>query len=238
MIDLSSFPDACNVAVIGAYGGIGQALVKQLQGHPQIDQIYCFSRRSPDTITMDICDEQSIKDAVSSINGPLHLIILATGLLHDENIMPEKSIRDLNADNMRKLLDVNTIGPALVAKHFIPLLPREEKSVFAALSARVGSISDNRLGGWHSYRVSKAGLNMIIKNTAIETARKCKEAAVIGLHPGTVDTGLSLPFQSHVKEGKLFSADKSAQHLLRVLNDVTPEDTGKIFAWDGQEVKP
>lgn len=139
---------------------------------------------------------------------------------------------------MSRVMAVNVIGPALVAKHFLPHLPREGKSIFAALSARVGSISDNSIGGWHSYRASKAALNMVLKNVAIETARKYKSAAVIGLHPGTVDTGLSAPFQSNVKDGKLFTSQQSAQYLLSVLNNANAESTGKIFAWDGQEIQP
>ena len=152
--------------------------------------------------------------------------------------MPEKSLRDLDAETMRKVFEVNTIGPALVAKYFIPLMAREGKGVFSALSARVGSVSDNRLGGWHSYRASKTALNMIIKNISIEAARKYKELSVIGLHPGTVDTGLSEPFQSNVSEGKLFSPESSARYLLDVVNGVQASDSGKVFAWDGQEIEP
>jgi NAD(P)-dependent dehydrogenase (short-subunit alcohol dehydrogenase family) len=138
---------------------------------------------------------------------------------------------------MKRVFEINTIGPALVAKHFLALLPREGKSIFAALSARVGSISDNNIGGWHSYRASKAALNMVLKNVAIETARKYKDTAVIGLHPGTVDTGLSLPFQRQVEADKLFSPEKSVHYLLNVLNKIDSKDTGKIFAWDGKEIQ-
>jgi NAD(P)-dependent dehydrogenase (short-subunit alcohol dehydrogenase family) len=238
MIDLSSFPSPFNVAIIGASGGIGKAFLEELEGHEQVGQIYSFSRNAPDTITLDLCDENSIKAAAAIVDKPLHLIILATGLLHDGDLMPEKSLRDVSLDKMSRVMAVNVIGPALVAKHFLPHLPREGKSIFAALSARVGSISDNSIGGWHSYRASKAALNMVLKNVAIETARKYKSAAVIGLHPGTVDTGLSAPFQSNVKDGKLFTSQQSAQYLLSVLNNANAESTGKIFAWDGQEIQP
>ena len=238
MISLSSFSEPINAAVIGSSGGIGTALVKELKASQKVENIFPLSRSGKNGISIDICDEASIKNAVSNIDVPLHLIIVATGLLHNENIMPEKSIRDLNAEKMRKLYDTNTIGPALIAKHFIPLTPRNGKSVFVAISARVGSISDKQLGGWHSYRASKAALNMIIKNTAIETARKHKESAVIGLHPGTVNTNLSSPFQSNVKEGKLFTPDQSAKYLLEVINKIDHTDTGKIFAWDGKEIQP
>jgi NAD(P)-dependent dehydrogenase (short-subunit alcohol dehydrogenase family) len=238
MIDLSSFTSPFNVAIIGASGGIGKAFLEELEGHEQVGQIYSFSRNAPDTITLDLCDENSIKAAAAIVDKPLHLIILATGLLHDGDLMPEKSLRDVSLDKMSRVMAVNVIGPALVAKHFLPHLPREGKSIFAALSARVGSISDNSIGGWHSYRASKAALNMVLKNVAIETARKYKSAAVIGLHPGTVDTGLSAPFQSNVKDGKLFTSQQSAQYLLSVLNNANAESTGKIFAWDGQEIQP
>jgi NAD(P)-dependent dehydrogenase (short-subunit alcohol dehydrogenase family) len=237
MINLSSFPTPLNVAVIGATGGIGKAFLEKLEGHKQIDNVYSFSRSPAENIALDICDEESIKNSISSIDKPLHLIILATGLLHDDNLMPEKGLRDLTLENMRKVIEVNTIGPALVAKHFLSLLPREGKSVFAVLSARVGSISDNSLGGWYSYRASKSALNMLIKNISIEVARKHKSAAIIGLHPGTVDTSLSKPFQGQVTPTKLFSTDQSAGYLLDVINGISHKDTGKVFAWDAQEIK-
>ncbi len=120
----------------------------------------------------------------------------------------------------------------MVAKHFLPLLPRQGKSVFAALSARVGSIGDNRLGGWYGYRASKAGLNMIIRTLSIELTRSKPEAICVGLHPGTVDTALSRPFQSSLPPGCLFSPERSAGELLKVVDKLTCEDTGRIFAWD------
>lgn len=245
MIDLSSFPQPFNAAIIGASGGVGRAFVDTLGNHEAIGKLYAFSRTQPDTLApnvdyfpLDICDEIQIKDAAAHIDTPLHMVIIASGLLHDKDLRPEKCINALDPEIMERVFIINTIGPALIAKHFIPLLPRTGKSVFASLSARVGSISDNRLGGWYSYRVSKAALNMIIKNTAIETARKYKETAVIGLHPGTVDTKLSSPFQGNVKDGQLFHPQQSVEHLLQVLNTVNPKETGKIFAWDGQEIQP
>ena len=238
MVDLSSFVQPINAAVIGASGGIGQALVSALEQSEYVDHVFCFARNAPNAMPMDICDEESISHAAAQINKPLHLVIVATGLLHDENIAPEKALKDLSADNMWRLFEVNAIGPSLVAKHFIPLLPREGKTVFAAMSARVSSVSDNRLGGWHSYRTAKAALNMMIKNIAIETGRQNKETAIIGLHPGTVDTSLSLPFQGNVPEGKLFAPEQSAQYLLNVINQISHADTGKLFAWDGEEIEP
>ncbi len=239
MINLSAFPEPFNAVVIGASGGIGKAFGQALESHDHTSHVFKFSRQPQDgCFPLDICDEEQIKEAADSIHKPIHLVIVSTGLLHDKDLLPEKSINTLDQEMMERLFLVNTIGPALIAKHFIPLLPRADKSVFAVLSARVGSISDNRSGGWHSYRASKAALNMMIKNIAIETARKYKKAAIIGLHPGTVDTNLSSPFQSNVKEGKLFTPKQSAGYLLDIINQVKAEDTGKIFAWDGQEIQP
>lgn len=238
MSDLTSFPEPISAAVIGASGGIGNAFVQILENHDRVERVFTFSRQQDSDFKIDICDEESIKQATAQIDSPLNLVIVATGLLHDKDLLPEKDVRDITADKMKRLFEVNTIGPTLIAKHFIPLLPRTGKSVFASLSARVGSISDNRLGGWHSYRTSKAALNMMLKNIAIETARKYKEAAIVGLHPGTVDTNLSEPFQGNVKEGSLFSAGQSAGYLLNVIDQVQSKDTGKIFAWDGSEIPP
>ena len=136
------------------------------------------------------------------------------------------------------MLYLNTVGPALIAKHVLPLMPREGRSVFAALSARVGSIGDNRLGGWHSYRASKAALNMLVRNFAIEMGRTHKKAAIVGLHPGTVDTELSEPFQKGLPEGQLTDAVEAARNLLRVLDGVSPEDSGEVFDWKGERVVP
>ena len=150
--------------------------------------------------------------------------------------MPEKSLRELSAANLERNFLANTIGPALVAKHFLPKIQRNKRALFVALSARVGSIADNRLGGWYAYRASKAALNMLIKTTSIEIARSHKQAIVVGLHPGTVDTNLSKPFQKHVPSDKLFSANYSAKKLVSVLERLSAEDSGKVFAWDGSEV--
>lgn len=139
----------------------------------------------------------------------------------------------LTAEHLLRDYRVNTVGPALVAKHFLPLLPRDRRAIFAALSARVGSTSDNRLGGWHSYRASKAALNMILRNLAIELVRSHPQAIVAGLHPGTVQTRLSEPFQRGVQPEKLFTPEHSAGRLLSVLDGLAPADSGGVFAWDG-----
>jgi NAD(P)-dependent dehydrogenase (short-subunit alcohol dehydrogenase family) len=242
---LSKFGNDLNIAVIGASGGLGRASIEHFSAQSNVKKIHAFSRstikfdhQKIQSHFIDITSETSIKEAINSIENAqrFDVIIVATGLLSDENIVPEKSIRDLNLDRFHEVFAVNAFGPALIAKYFLPRLQRNRKSVFACLSARVGSISDNQLGGWYAYRASKAALNMILKNAAIETARRHKEACVIGLHPGTVDTSLSKPFQGQVNEGKLFTPQYSSTCLLKVINDVTPDQSGKVFAWDGTEV--
>lgn len=198
----------------------------------------------------DALDEQQLSAAKETIqhsltehqHAPVRLIVVAIGTLHQKgkagttSIQPEKTWRELSAETMAAIFATNTIAPALIAKHFLPLLPRKGRSVFAVLSARVGSISDNRLGGWYSYRASKAALNQIIKTTSIELARTRPDAICIGLHPGTVATGLSKPFQANVAEGKLFTPQSSASYLLNVIEDVKQQQSGALLAWDGSIV--
>lgn len=244
---LPSFPDGLRVAVIGATGGIGTALVERLAAAPNVSQVFAFARnfdtQSNDKIYLapiDITRDRSVRDAaaIASLDGELDLVLVTTGILHDGNdVRPEKSLRDIEARAMMNVLRINTVGPALVGKHFLPHMRRTGKSAFAALSARVGSIGDNRLGGWVSYRASKAALNMVLKTLAIEHSRRFPDSIVIGLHPGTVDTQLSRPFQRNVPEGKLFPASRSAGHLLDVIDAATPADTGRVFAWDGSVIE-
>ncbi len=163
-------------------------------------------------------------------------MFVATGMLHNEKTSPEKALSSLTADAMAQLFAVNAIGPAIVAKHFLPLLAKGRKSAFAALSARVGSIGDNRLGGWHSYRASKAALNMLIRTMSVELRRRNPDALIVGLHPGTVATPLSAPFQKGVVEGKLFTPDRSARAMITVLDSLSPDDSGGHFAWDGVRI--
>lgn len=233
-----------HIAVIGASGAIGGAFVDALaarEGH----YIHAFSRRgggatAPNIThaTLDLTDEASIAAAAAGIATPLDMVLVATGLLHDDQHQPEKSLRDLSAEKFARAFAINSTGVALVMQHFLPRLPRERRAVFAAISARVGSISDNRLGGWYAYRASKAALNMLIRCAAIETARRHPQAVVVGLHPGTVDSPLSQPFQAQVREGKLFTPEHSATQLLAVLEGLSAEDSGKCFAYDGSEVLP
>lgn len=233
-----------NIVVVGASGGIGSALVGELLNRIPEATIHGFSRSgalgvSDERLSSGVIDYQNVETievAAASLSAAPDLIIVATGQLHGENFGPEKSLRDLDVVDLTRSYLINTVGPVLVMKHFLPLLPRYKRSVFAALSARVGSISDNRLGGWYGYRASKAALNQMLKTASIEHARRFKLSAVIGLHPGTVDTNLSKPFQGNVAEGTLFTAEYAAGKLLDVIFSVSPEDTGRVFAWDGKEV--
>ncbi len=242
---LSSLGPKANVAVIGAAGGIGSAFVRALADNETVETVYALSsnvsqfRGDPvEAVEINLMDEISIAAAAKEVstNGPLDLVIVATGILHDEDLQPEKSLNDLDDGHMQYVFVINSIGPAMVAKHFLPIMNRNKKSVFAVLSARVGSIDDNRLGGWVSYRASKAALNMTIKTLSIEHARRFPDAVLLSLHPGTVETALSEPFRANIPPEQLFSPDTSADHLLRVIQDVTPADTGGFFAWDGSRI--
>lgn len=246
MSALTSFSKQATIAVIGASGGIGQAVCRHLAADRGVAAIHAFSRSSvrldSDKITshrIDIEDEESVENAAAEIDGvEFDMVLVLTGILHDEDAMqPERRLSELTPQNLKKAFAINTIGPAMVAKHFLPRLKRNTKTVFGALSARVGSIADNRLGGWASYRSSKAALNQILRTISIEHARRYKESIVVGLHPGTVDTGLSKPFTGSTPPEKLFTPEQSAGYLLAVIDGLKPEDSGGLFAWDGQKIE-
>ncbi len=233
------------IAIFGSSGGIGGAILKQLLTDTTIKEFHCFNRSLPDNHDdpriinhqLDPLDETALGELENVLPDDLHfsLIFIALGILHDEQgLFPEKKLADLNTDNFAKAMQINSLAPALIIKHLQKFIKRDQASVLAALSARVGSISDNHLGGWHSYRAAKAALNMLLKNIAIEFSRTKKQAIVIGLHPGTVATKLSQPFSSNVKADKLFTPEFSAQKLLEVITKVTVQHSGKIFAWDGK----
>ncbi|WP_298333711.1 SDR family NAD(P)-dependent oxidoreductase [uncultured Erythrobacter sp.] len=232
-------------AIFGASGGIGAALLEELKGIG-CECIYAGSRSGGVTssnvtrFAFDLTDEASIAEAARLMREePPQWVIVASGVLTlEEGSGPERTIKRLNPEVMAKVFAINTIGPALIAKHILPLMPRNEPFVFAALSARVGSISDNGLGGWHSYRASKAALNMLIKNFAIEVGRTHPHSVVVGLHPGTVDTDLSAPFQKGLAEGQLTGPAKAAGNLIRVLSHLKSEDSGEIFDFAGKEIRP
>ncbi len=232
-------------AVFGASGGIGRALCEPL-AQRGVTRLYAGSRAGREPMgegiipfAFDLRDEASIADAAGMMrDAPPQMVIVATGVLTlADGRGPERTYKRLDTATMAEVLALNTIGPAMIAKHMLPLLPREGRGVFAALSARVGSISDNGLGGWHSYRASKAALNMLLKNFGLEMARTHKESIVVGLHPGTVDSALSEPFQKGLLDGQLFDPAKSAAHLLNVLSGLDASHSGRVFDWQGEEIK-
>jgi NAD(P)-dependent dehydrogenase (short-subunit alcohol dehydrogenase family) len=221
--------------IIGATGGIGGALADTLKARDTCEHVVRLSRRSDPAV--DVCDEASIARAAEWLKADdiaLRLVIDATGFLHDERFRPERALAEIDPDHMAKAFAINATGPALLMKHFLPLLPREGRSVFATLSARVGSIGDNRLGGWHAYRASKAALNQLVRGAAIELGRKRREAICVALHPGTVDTPLSQPF---ARSGlAVRSPDVAAKEILAVIDALTPGDSGGFFDHKGERV--
>lgn len=229
--------------VIGASGGIGSALVAGLAAQDRY-RVEAWSRSgqaipgADHSGRIDLTDEPSIAAAATHDCAPLGVLIIATGLLHEGDRRPERRLAELDAEWLARNFAVNTIGPALAIKHFASRLPRSERGVIAALSARVGSIADNRLGGWYGYRAAKAALNQIVRTASIEIARTRPHAVVAALHPGTVATGLSAPFQGNVSPEKLFAPEQSAAYLLAAIDRLQPNDSGRIFAWDGAEIAP
>lgn len=236
-----------NIVVSGGSGAIGSAFAGELSRKYPHARIHSLSR-NPDArvpegvqrLQVDYLDEESLQAAAQQVakDGAVDLMIVAGGILHHGEMMPEKSLRELSAEKLLALFTANTVAPALTAKHFLPLLPRDRRGVFAALSARVGSISDNHLGGWYSYRASKAALNMFVRTAAIEIRRRHPEAIAVGLHPGTVESGLSQPFLRNVAPGKRFSPQYSVSRMLAVIEALTPSQSGHCFAWDGSLIEP
>lgn len=251
-----------NVLVVGASQGIGLGFVRSLLQQEHIQHIFA-TYRNPDTakqlldlasqsgdceasrrhrlkcLQVDITAESDIAAAVQQIQQSvkqIHLAIYCVGVLHDQNLTPEKSLRQINAENLIYSFQVNSIGAVLLAKHLMPLFNKTEPSIFASISAKVGSIGDNRLGGWYGYRASKAALNMLLKTTAIEYSRRCPKTIVVALHPGTTDTQLSQPFQKNVPTDKLFSVEHTVTLLSQVISDLSFKDSGKFFSWDGTKL--
>ena len=231
---LNSFQKNSNALVFGASGGIGSAILETLNNVSHFKKVFGFSRSS--SYKFDLTDEASIKQAadVSSVDGDIRLVIDATGFLHSKDQSPEKTWRQLDTDLLANAFVVNTIGPALIMKHFLPRLPRSGKAVFATLSARVGSIEDNHLGGWYGYRASKAALNQIVRTAAVELRRSAPEAICVAIHPGTVSTPLSAPFS---KQGlNLQTPLQAANNLLTVIEQLALSDNGGFFDWQGKSI--
>lgn len=243
-MSLASLPDGYRAAVFGASGGIGRAFVDLLGVDPRCAHIHAGSRREialglakATPFHFDLTDAASIAASAETIGSP-DLVIVATGVLQNNCLTPEKSLRALDEGQMQEAFAINAIGPALIARHLLPKLSRNSRSLFAVLSAKVGSISDNRLGGWHSYRASKAALNQLVRTLSVELARTHPHGVCVALHPGTVDTPLSRPFQAATPPEKRFAPETAARQLLAVLDSLRPDASGRLIGWDGNEISP
>jgi NAD(P)-dependent dehydrogenase (short-subunit alcohol dehydrogenase family) len=245
--------------VLGASQGIGFGFVEQFLRNEHLGRVYAtyrsptsaepllaLGREYPDRLTcirLEITDEADIAQCVEQITLALQAsghslgwVINCIGMLHQGDLQPEKSLRQINSAQLLTYFQVNSIGSVLLAKHLTPLLKHSDRVIFATLSAKVGSIGDNHLGGWYGYRASKAALNMFMRSIALEYRRTCKGAIVVMLHPGTTETTLSEPFRRGVLPEKLFSIDRTVTQLMGVMENLTPEDSGEFFSWDGTKL--
>ena len=244
-----------NGLIVGATQGIGLGFVHKLLLDESITKLYATYRdRATATelftlqerhldrlvcLPVDITEEAQIAEAIQQIQAQvdrLEFVINCVGILHDDTLQPEKSLRQIDGDRLLRYFQINSIGAILLAKHLLPLLSHRERCIFATISAKVGSIGDNQLGGWYGYRASKTALNMLMKTASIEYRRKNPQAIVVVLHPGTTDTQLSRPFQRGVPPEKLFSVDRTVDQLLAVLSKLTAADSGEFFSWDGSRL--
>ncbi|HEY9736053.1 MAG TPA: SDR family NAD(P)-dependent oxidoreductase [Trichocoleus sp.] len=246
-------PPQANALIVGASQGIGLGFVRQLLQDGRWRRVYA-TYRNPTTalldlqkndperlrcLPVDITEEAQIAAATAHIgteSSQLHLVVSCVGLLHDGPLQPEKSLSQLNPESMLRYFQINSIGAALVAKHCLPLLKHKDPSVLAAISAKIGSIGDNELGGWYGYRASKAALNMLMKTAAIEYRRKSPKTILALLHPGTTDTQLSQPFQRGVPPEKLFPVERTVSQLMRIIEGLEEQDSGAFFSWDGSRL--
>lgn len=230
-LTLASLGDGYRALVIGASGALGTAFCQLLKQDPRCADVRALGRRT--LPALDLERPETIASAAAELAGeaPYQLIIHAAGLLHREGIKPEKSFSAIEPEALQTVFQVNTLGPALVLRHFLPLL--DPRGAMAMLSAKVGSIGDNRLGGWYAYRASKAALNMLIKTAAIELARTRPQSRLLSLHPGTVVSGLSQPFRG---ASSARPADVAAEQLLTLIDQLTSADSGHFFAYDGERL--
>jgi NAD(P)-dependent dehydrogenase (short-subunit alcohol dehydrogenase family) len=236
--------------IVGASQGIGLEFVRQFLKTNRAQRIYATYRNPQSEILtisdprlrclqMDITEEAQIATVAQEIKAEtttLNDVINCVGVLHEGTMQPEKSLRQLNSEQLMRYFQVNSIGAVLLAKHIQPLLKHQQRSIFATISAKVGSIGDNHLGGWYGYRASKAALNMFIRTTALEYKRSCPRAIAVTLHPGTTDTQLSQPFQRNVPPEKLFSVERTVEQLLMVIDQLKESDSGDFFSWDGDRL--
>jgi NAD(P)-dependent dehydrogenase (short-subunit alcohol dehydrogenase family) len=228
---MSSLGDGYRALVIGGSGALGSAFCEWLNDDPRCAAVRQLGRSTIPALDLEHPDSIAQAAAELAEEGPYQLIVHAAGLLHRDGIKPEKSYAAIEADAMQAVFQINTLGPALVLRHFLPLLDRS--GAMAMLSAKVGSIGDNRLGGWYAYRSSKAALNMLIKTAAIELARTRPQTRLLSLHPGTVISGLSQPFRG---ASGARPAPIAARELLSVIDGLAPADSGSFFAYNGERL--
>ncbi len=252
---IHGFATPAQVLVTGASGGIGLAMVQQLLAHPQAARLFALSRNAsrcaplqalaathPQRLVLLDCDlreEAQLAQAAGAIAARtpmLHLVINTAGMLHDGALRPEKALSQLTLANLQASFAINAFAPILLAKALLPMLRHAEPVVYASLSARVGSIGDNRVGGWYGYRAAKAAQNQLLRTLSIELSRVNRQSIVLALHPGTTDTGLSRPFQANVTPEKLFTPAFSAAALLDIIAARQPADSGNFYAWDGKPI--
>lgn len=260
---MASIPDVPPIAglnapatalVTGASSGIGLAVVRRLLANTRVERVFALSRSATGSVALrelhaaagrrlqcldvDLALEaglEHVADAMRDVEA-LHLVVTAAGILHGDDLAPEKSVEQVTRASLDRVFALNAFAPILLAKTLMPQLTRRTPAVFASLSARVGSIADNRSGGWYAYRASKAAQNQLMRTFAIEWRRRNPLGVALLLHPGTVDTPLSRPFQARVPAGKLFDAEFAAARLLDVIATATPADSGRFIAWDGSDV--
>ena len=242
------FTSPIDAVVIGGNGGVGREFVRQLQDSNRVHSIVATHRKPISEsfhhpkvtwAQVDVREETTIEALAKHLKDTglkPNLVINCIGVLHTSDFGPEKTWRHLNAQTMHDVFAINAFAVGLLGKHLIPLIPRKDRSIFASISARVGSIADNRLGGWYSYRASKTAHNMFVKTLSIEAWRKHPELAIVSLHPGTVDTTLSEPFTARYDPSKLFTSTRAVNELSSVISNLTSKDTGGFFAWDGQSI--
>ncbi len=259
---IAGFAPPAQALVTGASSGIGLAVAAQLLDHPGVARVVAVSRGAERSdalaslaqrhgarllpLSADLTDEHALATLAARVAarvGSLQLVFNAAGILHGDGVAPEKSLASVRSASLAAVFALNTFAPILLIQALSPLLRRDQPLlrrdqplVFASLSARVGSIGDNQLGGWYAYRASKAAQNQLLRTLAVEWRRTHPQATCVLLHPGTVDTPLSQPFQARVPATKLFTPERAADRLLRIVAEVTPADSGRFIAWDGRDI--